>query len=343
MLNTLIAINDQLKINRLASVLKSDKDFSFAFFSNSMEAVEYVNNLENDIDIAIISVDMSILNGAELAEVVADRNFKCRFVFIFDEGYIDEAVSVYNMYDYSMLIPLGTVEPEGIRFLLNNLQDEILSEKNYDVNLEMFREKEKISRVKLSEMTDILNARIAGYERTINFYSQSVECLLNKSLENCAAKITHQVAKILNEYVSIFLNINEGFDELYNKIALNYSDPEQKKFFQLNRCDDITDHEAICTIGFVTELLCNTHLGSLKAYRAKVDQSLDNNYYKTDILIDARMGYYDKNQVQLMQQLSEGIVYTLSDKFEKAAKDGVIHYRVYFDRNENVSGNLSNG
>lgn len=338
MLNALIAINDQIKINTLSTVLRNDGDVNYVFFSDSMKAIEYVTKSNVSVDLAVISAGMSILDGEELAEVIAGENYRCRFIFIFDDMTIENAVRVFNQYDYCGLMYLSAVEAEDIRYLVSNLKDEISSEVNYKSDLQAFRESEKENRIALSDMSSILNARVSCYDKIISLYSKSVQLILEQYSDIDYESSVNKILMQIREYVNIFLGRNTDANELFDAICVHYHIPDDKKYLSFERCEDIIDNDVMCYMAFITQFVCMTYLDYLSVYKAKFTQSVDKNYFKIDLIMDTRAGYPNKKEISFLKRITECLADGISDKFEKAIKNGIVHYRICFDKSRDYSG-----
>ena len=121
MINVLFVINDESKIGRFKEVFVNDASYRYSFFFDAARAVDYIK--ENPVDIALISVGMEIVNGAEMAEMVFDTFPKCLFVFSYKQDEIHEAISLFNTYDYSRIIDFERTEPENLKDILKEYTD----------------------------------------------------------------------------------------------------------------------------------------------------------------------------------------------------------------------------
>ena len=331
MVNTVFILNDQLKIERFSKVFKNDKECFYAFFSNTADAVEYVK--QNPVDIAIISVSLGLMDGGEIAELISDVNPACRYIFSFSEMDTEEAVDLFNIYDSCRLLEDVNCEPENLKYLIQLGIDSIAGEEAFKEANAAFREKERSYKKKMAEMSSLLNARVTCYSEMIKLLSGDVVCLFDNPDDESLLKVVSFFEKELNEYIRLFLDRRIDNEALYASLTERYNAPDKRRLFSVNKGFEVQDSEADTMMLFTLELLCDAFLNFTEAYRGKVVISEEELFYKLDVLFDIRAGHPDAVSWDYTLKILGNILKAFSAKSATASKDGIMQFRLYFDKN----------
>ena len=337
MLNVLFVINDELKIERFGDVFKNNSEYTYAFFSEASEAVDYVSS--NPVDIALVSVGLDIINGEELAQIIFDDSPKCLFVFSYEPDEITDAIKLFNVYDYSRIILDEQTEPENIRDILAEYTNFIKGEEVHKANNEAFRKKEMAYKKSMYEMSSILNARIACYSKVIDMFTESSALLFEGNKDESLLSVLDFAKRQLMGYIPIFLDRKLDFGEFYLDLTSRFHNPEVKKYFQLNNSAEPGEDEIFYKAAFIVSLVGNAFDNYMKGYRGKVDITEDKAALKVDILYDVRIGEPDIKAWGYTCRIMEEIIGSFSDKFEYASRNGIFQYRFYFNKSaDNTNG-----
>ena len=103
MLKGLFISEDKFLLERIRTGFSDKKGCEFLFASTGDDALAISSG--GDIAVCAMTLSMSIMNGEEIAQVVADDNPGARFIFIYDENDTETAVRMFNDYEMSGIIP----------------------------------------------------------------------------------------------------------------------------------------------------------------------------------------------------------------------------------------------
>lgn len=336
MVNVLFVLSDELKIERFKTVFKSDARYSFTFFSTSSAAVDYIS--ETAVDIAVISIGLNVVSGAELAQMLFDNSTKCIFVFEYRPDELSDALWLFNMYDHSRLIECSQAETENIRDILEDCTQLITREERHKTQNELFREKEKAYKRSMAEMSSILNSRISCYTGVIDMVINSSELLFDSDDDFSEVRLffKNQFAS----YVQLFLDRRIDFDAYIEGLKDRLNIPEAYKFFQLNNNVEFAEDELFYNMTFLITLICTSFENYMNGYRGKVDISESERALRVDIIYEVRAGESQMRKWRHTRRIIDETLPVFCERFETAAKNGIVQYRLHFKKN-NISGEAS--
>lgn len=330
MLNVLFVINDELKIGRFKHIFTDDTSYKYSFFCDAISAVEFIK--ENPVDIALVSVGMEIVNGAEMAEMIFDISPKCMFTFSYKQDEINDAIALFNIYDYSRIIDHERTEPENVKDILKECSDFLSEEEVHKLKNENFRHKEMAYKKTMFEMSSMLNARIACYSSVIDMYCNSGALLFDRQQDEAMISVLDFFKKQLSFYVQLYLDRRVDFNEIYSDLIASNNHVEEKKFFQFNSSIEMSDDEVFYNMTYLIRMICSSFNTYMKGYRGRVDISEDDLCYRVDIIYDLRIGQPDIKSWGYVCCILEDLIKAFCNRQECASRNGIMQYRLFFTK-----------
>lgn len=143
-MNILLVDDEELQLLRLEKLCKkifiNDNILSY---TNPKKA--YIDNIENNIDIAFLDIEMPVLNGIQLAKSFKKINPKINIIFV--TAYDNYAVDAFNIHASGYILKPVSMdkikkELDGLRFdidLKSNNKEKVLTVKCFG-NFEVFKD-----------------------------------------------------------------------------------------------------------------------------------------------------------------------------------------------------------
>lgn len=339
MLNVLIVFDNEALGRRLKSILESDEERTYVFYDNSLDAVEYAK--ANPIDIAVISVDMPIMSGTEISEILYDSYPRCEFVFLFREESITDAVALFNYYDNCHILDSSVIIPDDVE----NVVSECITHYNHESEIkernERYREKERAYKKTMLEMSGILNARVKCYSEVVRLFAEAGKLLFNESNDESLAGVLDFYTHEMNRYISLFLDRNADIESVFGELCDRCDDRDNNKYYMLSHeIEDVTD-EVVLEMAFLCRLLSDAFYIFMNGYRGKIIITSEQEYYKMDVLYDVRIGRPDVKAWGYVQRILDNVIDRFTAKYDSASKDGILQYRMYFEKVGTPEGTLN--
>ena len=117
MLKGLFISEDKFLLERIRTGFAEKKGYEYLFASSSEEALEI--SRYGDIAVCTMTLSMSIMNGEEIAQVIAEENPEARFIFIYEEANTETAVHLFNEYEMSRIIPRDSFSVDTPWFVIS--------------------------------------------------------------------------------------------------------------------------------------------------------------------------------------------------------------------------------
>ena len=336
MLKGLFISEDTFLLERIKTAFADKSGYEYLYASTSEEAIEMSKC--GDLAVCAMTLSMSIMDGNEIAEIVADENPDCRFIFIYEEANTEMAVNLFNTYEMSRVIPREN-------FSVETLWDMFLKEiEFYDAEEKLRREasalrnKERQFKSSMEEMSSVLNSRVECYSHIIKLYATCIDSMCIDLPKEYAKRISSFFADELNEFVERF--IVSSFDpiEYFKFIRDSVNDTEKQKHFQINGAECLHKSELGELIGFVCHFVSFGFTINLERYRAKLEIREGENVLRVDFLIDLRLGNVDKDIFDEFCKVMNQLLVILCDKVERGEKDGIMQYRMFFIKPDKGAG-----
>lgn len=330
MINVVLITEDNNLIERLEPILKNNNSYNYHSFDNAKEAMEYI---ENDCpELGIISLDMTVVNGEELADYMIEYNLYAKFCFIFNENNIENACSLFNRYNKCKLLNDSLLSADEIKNIIENLYYEYTKEADLNKEIEIYRELEKSAKEKMTDMSDILNARIECYNSLNEVIVNSIKFLCSdlsvESLNLVINFLNYLFAQFIHDYLIEGPKLIDSIDSLVSSL----NDKENKRHY--NYVTEVSDVENLFSerISFASFMLSHMFADFLEKYRIKLELKENDLVYRLDFLVDIRLGNPNKEIFDGLSSVAKFVIKNLCDKLDYANKDGIIQYRMFFKK-----------
>lgn len=336
MLKALFISEDKFLLERIRTGFSDKKGYEYLFASSGEEALEI--SAREEIAVCAMTLSMSIMNGEEIAQVVSDDNPDVRFIFIYEEANTETAVGMFNDYEMSRIIPRDSFSVEtlsemfDIQIKLYKAEDKLKNEAR------ALREKERLYKNSMDEMSSVLNARVDCYSHIIRLYATCIDSMCIDLPKEYAQRISSFFSDELNEFVERFIISSFEPAEYFRFIEENVNNTEQQKHFQLLGADCIKKSELGELIGFVCHFISFGFTTNMQRYRAKLEIKEGPGAIRVDFLIDTRLGNVDKVIFDEFCGVMNELLVLLCDKCERGVKDGIMQYRLFFLKPEKGAG-----
>ena len=304
---------------------------SFYIYEDCEEAINFINN--NRPDIGIFSLDLSIMNGDELAEIMINNNSEAKFCFIYNQNNIPLALSLFNQFNYTRLILDKIISYEELKKDIELIINEFNKENSLNKELERLKMREQISKDKMEEMSQVLNSRIECYNSLNKAYVNAVRYLIINVLDTKIDIITDFLGYIFAQYLHDYLIEMPVFEEVIGNLTDNLNQKDLQRHYQFNsyiNASNINEIERICFSSF---FLSHLFADFLTKYRMKIELKENDTVVRLDFLCDIRLGQLAEDLMIKLKEVVRSIANTLCDKIEFANKDGIIQYRMFFIKN----------
>ncbi len=336
MLKGLFVSEDNFLLDRIKAGFADKKGYEYVFAKSSEEAVELSG--AGDIAVCAMTLSMSVMSGEEIAHIVADDNPDARFIFIYEESNTETAVNLFNEYEMSRIIPRESFSVELLSEMFDKEVEFFNAEENLREQAKAYREKERIYKNSMNEMSAVLNSRVECYSHIIKLYATCIESMCIDLPKEYAFRISSFFSDELNEFVERFIVSPFDPDEYFRFIEENVNNTEQQRYFQLIGADCLKASELGELIGFVCHFISFGFTTNMERYRAKLEIREGENALRVDFLIDTRLGNYDEKIFDEFCNIMNELLVILCDKVERGTKDGIMQYRLFFVKPDKGAG-----
>ncbi|MCR5474982.1 MAG: hypothetical protein K6F28_07230 [Lachnospiraceae bacterium] len=336
MLKGLFISEDKFLLERIRTGFSDKKGCEFLFASTGDDALAISSG--GDIAVCAMTLSMSIMNGEEIAQVVADDNPGARFIFIYDENDTETAVRMFNDYEMSGIIPRDTFSVETLSEMFDKEIEFYNAEEKIRNEARALREKERLYKSSMDEMSAVLNARVDCYSHIIRLYATCIDSMCMDLPKEYAHRISSFFADELNEFVERFIISSFEPEEYFKFIEENVNNTDQQKHFKLVGADCLHKSELGELIGFVCHFISFGFTTNMERYRAKLEIKEGPGAIRVDFLIDTRLGNVDKAIFDEFCTVMNELLVLLCDKCERGVRDGIMQYRLFFIKPKKGAG-----
>lgn len=329
MFNVLFLIEDEIVISRLESVFNNDSEYLYYFFSKTGDAFELVRDIP--VNIAFVYVDSTIMSGAEISDVLFDCNPDVKLIFVYKDSFIEEAIDLFNSYEDSQILNYNNCDPSNLRDIISYTADLLNAEKIYSKELSEHKEKEEFYKQKMGEISAILNVRLNCYQYVNKLLLKSLEQIWQSAKwDGCGIETFFE--QEINKYIGLVLDRKTDFESFYIDFAARYHDVDKKRLFKLSNYIISENEDINCKIAFILSFICDAYLYFYEMYRGKIDMVEVNNSYQIDIIYDIRGGNNNEDVWNYVVGIIKKINDSICSKSIVAVRDGIMQYRLIFER-----------
>ncbi len=341
MLKGLFISEDKFLLDRIRTGFADKKGYEYLFAQTSEEAVELSKC--GDIAVCAMTLSMSIMDGNELAQIVADDNPDVRFIFIYEEANTETAVNLFNDYEMSRIIPRDSFSVEILSEMFDKEVEFYNAEENLRIQARAHRDKERLYKDSMNEMSSVLNSRVDCYSHIIKLYATCIDSMCMDMPKEYAYHISSFFSGELNEFVERFVISSFEPAEYFRFIEENVNDTDKQKHFQLTGAEVVPKNEFGELIGFVCHFVSFGFTTNMERYRAKLEIKEGPGAVRVDFLIDTRLGNYDRVIFDEFCGVMNELLVILCDKCERGQKDGILQYRLFFLKKDEKGENQQAG
>lgn len=328
MLKGLFVSEDKFLLERIRTGFSDKKGYEYLFASTSEEAVEISKS--GDIAVCSMTLSMSIMDGEEIAQIVADDNPDVRFIFIYEEVNTETAVNLFNEFEMSRIIPRDSFSVETLKDMFDKEIEFYNAEENLRRQAKAYREKERLYKDSMNEMSSVLNSRIDCYSHIIRLYATCIDSMCIDLPKEYAHRISSFFSDELNEFVERFIVSPFEPEEYFRFIEDNVNNTQQQRHFQLTGAELVPKNEFGELIGFVCHFISFGFTTNMERYRAKLEIKEGPSAIRVDFLIDMRLGNVDEDIFAEFCTVMNELLVILCDKCERGQRDGILQYRLFF-------------
>ena len=332
MLKGLFISEDKFLLERIRTGFADKKGYEYLFASTSEEAVEISKS--GDIAVCSMTLSMSIMDGEEIAQIVADDNPEVRFIFIYEEVNTETAVNLFNEFEMSRIIPRDSFSVETLKDMFDKEVEFYNAEENLRRQAKTYREKERLYKDSMNEMSAVLNSRVDCYSHIIRLYATCIDSMCIDLPKEYAYRISSFFSDELNEYVERFIVSSFEPEEYFKFIEDNVNNTQQQRHFQLTGAELVPKNEFGELIGFVCHFISFGFTTNMERYRAKLEIKEGPSAIRVDFLIDMRLGNVDEMIFDEFCTVMNELLVILCDKCERGQRDGILQYRLFFLKSE---------
>ena len=336
MLKGLFISEDKFLLERIRTGFSDKSGYEYLYASTSEEAIEISKC--GDLAVCAMTLSMSIMDGEEIAQIVADDNPDVRFIFIYEEVNTEMAVNLFNEYEFSRIIPRDSFSVETLKDMFDKEVEFYNAEENLRSEAKALREKERLYKASMNEMSSVLNSRVECYSHIIKLYATCIDSMCIDLPKEYAFRISSFFSDELNEFVERFIISSFEPEEYFKFIEENVNNTEQQKHFQLLGAECLHKSELGELIGFVCHFISFGFTANMERYRAKLEIKEGPNAIRVDFLIDTRLGNFDRVIFDEFCGVMNELLVILCNKVERGQKDGILQYRLFFLKPEKGAG-----
>ena len=328
MFNVISVTEDYYLNSRLKGFFSSSTDCMYHFFDNSASAIDFAE--ESDIAVAIISLNMSVMNGEEVSQTLYDMHNNILFIFLFDEQDIYKAVELFNYYDDSSILDINNLNLDRLRTTVDRMINKSSCEDKLNKAIDYYRDKENTYKLSMDDMSLVLNERINGYKDISHLYSLSNDFLIKSNKTDCKFNVQKFYDKYLYSYIDLNLIESESVNTIFDDLEVKYNNPSDFHFYSFEN-----DSVRICkedingiyfSIDYISELINEFFV----KYRVKINLCSGERGYSADILLDSGLASCSTDDKEVFYKISVNSLTCLCDKMEHATKDGIFRFRLFF-------------
>ena len=336
LLKGLFISEDTSLLERIQTGFSDKAGFEYIFASTSEEAIEMSKC--GDLAVCAMTLSMSVMSGQEVAQIVADENPDVRFIFIYEEDNTETAVNLFNDYEMSRIIPREGFSVEILSDMFDKEVEFYNAEENLRIQAKAYREKERMYKNSMNEISSVLNSRVDCYSHIIKLYATCIDSMCMDLPKEYAFRISSFFSDELNEFMERFVISTYVPEEYFASIEKNVNDTEKQRHFQILGADCLKASELGELVGFVCHFVSFGFTTNMERYRAKLEIKEGPNAIRVDFLIDTRLGNYDQAIFDEFCGVMNELLVILCDKVEKGVRDGIMQYRMYFVKPDKGAG-----
>ncbi|MCR5672599.1 MAG: hypothetical protein K6F87_02660 [Lachnospiraceae bacterium] len=336
MLKGLFISEDTSLLERIQTGFSDKAGYEYIFASSSEEAIELCKC--GNLAVCAMTLSMSVMSGQEVAQIVAEENPDVRFIFIYEEENTETAVNLFNEYEMSRVIPRDGFSVEILSDMFDKEVEFYNAEENLRLEAKAHRDKERMYKNSMNEISSVLNSRVECYAHIVKLYATCVDSMCMALPREYANRISAFFAEELGEFVERFVISTYVPEEYFKMIEDKVNDTEKQKHFQILGADCLKASELGELVGFVCHFVSFGFTTNMERYRAKLEIKEGPNALRVDFLIDTRLGNYDQAIFDEFCGVMNELLVILCDKCERGSKDGILQYRMYFLKPEKGAG-----
>ena len=336
MLKGLFISEDNFLLERIRPGFSDKAGYEYLFAPTAEEATELCKC--GDLAVCAMTLSLGVMSGEEVAQVVWDENPNVRFIFIYEEENTELAVNLFNFFDRSFIIPRESFSVETLSEMFDKEVEFYNAEENLQKEAKAHREKERLYKDSMNEMSTVLNSRVECYSHIIKLYATCIDTYCIDLPKEYAHRISSFFADELNEFVERFIISSFDPEEYFRFIEENVNNTEQQRHFQLLGADCLKASELGELVGFVCHFISFGFTTNMERYRAKLEIKEGPNAIRVDFLIDTRLGNVDRDIFDEFCGVMNELLVILCDKVEKGVKDGIMQYRLFFVKPDKGKG-----
>jgi len=338
MINAIVINQNQLLIDRIKPILSIDDNIAFRYYTNIEEAIDFIS--ENHPEIGILSLDMDIMGGDEIADIIIDNNDKAKFVFIYEESNIEKAIELFNRFDYTRLIENKGLSPDDLLDNVRDLYELVTREDNLNQKVNSYRDLEKASRDKMSDMSSVLNSRIECYNSLNRSTVNAIKFICGNDLIDYQEKVINYLNYTFAQYIHDLLIESPDIVQSINTITEILNDTQRQRHFQFVSDISVIDKEIEEKVSFAAFVLSHMFSDFLEKYRIKIELKENDKIVRMDFLLDKRLGNIDDGLFDMLRGVARRLINSICDKVEFASNEGIIQYRMFFIKKNEAKGQM---
>lgn len=328
MLKGLFVSEDRNLLDRIKAGFSDYPNYEYLFATSSDEAVNFAK--DNEIAICCIYLNLDILYGDELADIIIDENPEVRFIFIYDESDTELAVKMFNIYDGSKIILTDNFSVESLIELFDEESKLYNAENILHNQAKQYREREKAYKKSMSDMSNVLNQRVECYQSIVKMYAAGIEMVMPNFTKEEATFVKKYLERELSEYVDKFVVSSLDVDSFFNSLTGDINNKDLQKHFQVFGKEVIKDDDNGTLVCYGIHFISHGFCDCMEKYRAKVEIKDSESAIRVDFLVDTTFANVREEFFKEYVSILDDIAVTLCDKVEKGYKDNIYQYRFYY-------------
>ena len=326
---SLIVVHEDINfIGRIQSAVKAMDNIDISSFDSSNEACDYIEN--NQVDVAVLSLSLPIMNGDEIADIIFSTNPSVKLCFIFDETTFELAIDNFNRYLGSKIYDKNKFIPDDFIKSLSILIENYEAEDKLRTKIDSYREKEKTYKNTMLEMSSLLNSRISCYSRVSKVYSKSIEELCTDIEEHTRIKIENFFNCVFGQFIQDVLVESVDFKKAIDELNESINNKDKQRHYQFIYDCDTPSVNIKENIIFSAHFLSHLFAEFLEKFRVKLELKEGPKVYRLDVLVDTRFGNISTGLLDLLSSAAKASLESICYKLEHISKDGIIQIRLYY-------------
>jgi len=324
-------------INRL-KVIVLDKTVKCFFAENGKKALKILE--ENEIAVAVVALNMSLLSGKELLEIIDGQYPNTITMLMAEREEAGEAIDVHNDLHINKLIikPWKSAE-EVVIWLQDGLDQYNRGDKQNKIEEEYKQKTMKYEKLFL-EMSTILEDREEGYQEIAKIFKVVLNMVFSESEKNLIdveiSYVVEYAARLLYEFMKIYLEGVEEQESFGIALVNQYHDALENRYFKYeSEVEGNMAKTSFQHIRFILKAITEYFSVLYPIYRAKVTVTETlNAQYLLNILYELPTYRILENAETYMQELLERVIENYSAKHVYGEKNNVHQYRIYIPISE---------